>query len=205
MLKVKICGITQVNDALHACQYGGDALGFIFAKSPRIITPQKAKEIIKRVPEFIAKVGVFVNADRALVLHITRECKLDTLQFHGEESDKYCAFFKKYCKIIKAFRIKDTASIKAIKKYTSVDAYLFDSYSNDFYGGTGYTFSHSLLKNESFNKPIIIAGGINEKNYGKIANLLHPFAFDISSSIESSPGKKDLIKMKNLIKRIKLL
>ncbi|MFH1094443.1 MAG: phosphoribosylanthranilate isomerase [Candidatus Omnitrophota bacterium] len=205
MLKIKICGITSATDALKACQYGADALGFIFAKSPRRITPKAAKEIIKRLPPFIARVGVFVNTDKAQVLRIIKACNLDTLQFHGQESDKYCAFFQKYCKIIKAFRIKDKDSIRAIKDYVHADAYLFDSFSLDVYGGTGSTFSYNLLKKERFKKPVIIAGGINEKNCRKIAALLNPFAFDVSSSIESKPGKKNLKKMQNIIKQVKLL
>ncbi|MCG2712999.1 MAG: phosphoribosylanthranilate isomerase [Candidatus Omnitrophica bacterium] len=205
MLKIKICGITNAVDALKACEYGADALGFIFAKSPRKINPKAAKQIIKRVPRFIARVGVFVNADKADVLRIIKECGLDTLQFHGEETDKYCAFFQKYCKIIKAFRIKDKYSINAIKNYNHAHAYLLDSYSKDVYGGTGYTFSYNLLRNTRFKRPVIISGGINEKNWRKIANTLHPFAFDVSSSIERSPGKKNLKKMRDLIKQVKLL
>ncbi len=205
MLKIKICGITNAADALKACEYGADALGFIFAKSPREVTPKTAKEIIKRIPPFIARAGVFVNADKAHVLRIIKDCSLDTLQFHGEETDKYCAFFQKYCKIIKAFRIKDKYSIECIKNYVHADAYLFDSYAKDVYGGTGYTFSYNIIKNERFKKPVIISGGINGKNCRKIANLLHPFALDVSSSIELKPGKKDLKKMRNIIKKVKLL
>ena len=205
MLKIKICGITNTLDALKACQYGADALGFIFAKSPRKVTPKAAKEIIKRIPPFIARIGVFVNADKSHVLRMIKNCNLDTLQFHGEETDKYCSFFQKYCKIIKAFRIKDKFSVRSIKNYVHADAYLFDTYSKDVYGGTGYTFSYNLLKHKRFKKPVIISGGINEKNCRKIANLLHPFAFDVSSSIESRPGKKNLKKMENLIKKVKML
>ena len=205
MLKIKICGITNVNDALLACQYGADALGFIFAQSPRRIAPKAAKKIIKQIPEFIARVGVFVNADKAYVLGIIKQCGLNTLQFHGQESDKYCAFFQKYCKIIKAFRIKDKQSISSIKNYAHVDAYLLDSYSKDVYGGTGTAFSYELLRNVKFKKPLIIAGGINERKLRKIANLLHPFAFDVCSSIEKSAGQKDLKKMRALIKQVKLL
>lgn len=205
MLKIKICGITNTSDALNACIYGADALGFVFAKSPRKITPSKAEKIIQEIPPFIAKVGVFVNADKSVVLDIIKKCGLDTLQFHGQESDKYCAFFQKYCKIVKAVRIKDKNSINEAKKYINVDAYLFDSYSKYFYGGTGKAFAHNLLKNKCFQKPIIVAGGINNKNYKKIADLLHPFALDVSSSIESRPGRKNLKKMQDIIKRVKLL
>ncbi len=204
MLKIKICGITNIRDALKACQYGADALGFIFAKSPRKVSPKTARAILERIPPFIAKVGVFVNADQDYVLRLIRECGLDTLQFHGEETDKYCAFFQKYCKIIKAFRIKDKHSVESIN-YRHADAYLLDAYSKNAYGGTGRIIAYDLLKGVSFKKPLIVAGGINDKNCRKIANLLHPFAFDVSSSIETSPGKKDLKKMKNIINKVKLL
>ena len=205
MLKVKICGITNTNDALEACKYGADALGFIFAESPRKITPKAAKKIIKNIPGFIAKVGVFVNADKDYVLQVIKQCGLNTLQLHGQESDKYCAFLQKYCKIIKAFRIKDKQSIRSIKNYVHVDAYLLDSYSEDVYGGTGRAFSYELIRNENFTKPWIIAGGINKKNIGKIANLILPFAFDVCSSIEARAGNKNLKKMQALIKKIKLM
>jgi len=205
MLKIKICGITNAEDAQRACEYGADALGFVFAKSPRMINPENASRITRQIPPFIAKVGVFVDADKAFVIKAIKKCKLDTLQFHGHESDKYCSFFRKYCKIIKAFRIKESSDMESIEKYIHVNAYLFDSYSRDIYGGTGIAFAHGLLKNRNFKRPIIIAGGINEKNCGQIAALLHPFAFDVSSSIESNPGKKDLGKMKNIIKKVKLI
>jgi len=198
-IKIKICGITNLNDARAAVDAGADGLGFVFSKSPRRITSEAAKNIISKLPPFICKVGVFVNAGKAEVLKILKKCQLDTLQFHGEESDKYCAFFKKYCKIIKAFRIKDDIKKAQIIKYKNVDAYLFDSYVKGIKGGTGHMITYKRLENMNFDKPIIIAGGITAQNFKKICNKLAPFALDISSSIEVSPGKKNPRKMRKLI------
>ena len=203
MPKIKICGITNIKDALKACEYGADALGFVFSKSPRMIGIKAAAKIITELPLFVAKVGVFVNAEKNDVLEAIKVCKLDAVQFHGEEDDKYCAFFKKYSKIIKSFRIKDKTSIKTLKNYNNIDAFLFDSYTKNIYGGTGKTFPHKIISKLHLKKPIIIAGGINEENFRKIIYLLNPFALDISSSIELRPGKKSIKLLKNMIKAVK--
>ncbi len=203
MTKIKICGITNTLDAQEAVKYGADALGFVFAKSPRRVTIAQTKRIIKSTPVFIAKVGVFVNEKKDTVLKILNACRLDALQFHGDESDKYCAFFQKYCKIIKAFRIKDKDSFKTVFSYKHADAYLFDTFKESLYGGTGEPFSYRSLKSFKFDKPVIIAGGINPENAGNIFKIMTPYAVDVSSGIEKKPGKKDLLRMESVIKQIK--
>ena len=202
-MKIKICGITNIRDALCACEYGADALGFVFAKSKRKISLRTAASITGKMPPFVSKVGVFVNAQKKDVLRILKTCHLDVLQFHGEESDKYCAFFRKYCKIVKGIRLEHKESLKSVNQYNNIDAYLFDSYSENQYGGTGRSFGYSFIENIVFNKPIIIAGGINVKNFQQVLRLVHPFALDVSSSIEEKPGKKNLRKMKKLIEKVK--
>ncbi|MBU1087750.1 MAG: phosphoribosylanthranilate isomerase [Candidatus Omnitrophica bacterium] len=203
MTRIKICGITREIDALAAISLGADALGFVFAKSPRRISISLAKKISAALPPFISKVGVFVNAEKQDVLKIVQACNLDAVQLHGDESDKYCAFFKKYCKIIKAFRVKDKTVLKAVSTYKNVDAFLFDAYDPERYGGTGKIFVHDLLKNVKFFKPIIISGGINPVNVKKIISLLKPYAIDVSSAVEKQPGIKDPQKLKALISAVK--
>src|SRR3989338_6754106 len=127
-VKIKICGITNLSDARDAVKSGADALGFVFfAKSPRYISPAKARGIIKRLPRRVNRVGVFVNEKPERVRRIARQSGLETLQFHGEETNSYCQKFPGY-KIIKAFRIKDASSLKGIVGYR-VDGYLMDTYS----------------------------------------------------------------------------
>ncbi|MCP4649904.1 MAG: phosphoribosylanthranilate isomerase [PVC group bacterium] len=202
MTKIKICGITRLKDALSAAEYGADAVGFVFAKSPRRISPVAASRIIDNLPPFIAKVGLFVNAEKEEVLNILKTCQLDTLQFHGEESDKYCNFFRKYCKIIKAFRIKDNSSLKQACSYKYIDACLCDTYDPKKHGGTGKSFNWNILKNSGLKKPVIIAGGASLSNVGKIIHKLKPYGIDVSSSIERSPGKKDARIMRKFIKTV---
>ncbi len=203
MTKIKICGITNINDAKTAVKWGADALGFVFTRSPRRINPKRAAKIIGQLPIFVSKVGVFVNAKKAEVLKVLKICKLDVLQLHGEESDKYCAFLRKYCKIIKAFRIKDRSSLKNIRAYRNIDAYLFDAYDENEYGGTGKSFNIKHLKNLKLKKPVIIAGGLTNQNVKSIVRRLRPYAVDVSSRIEASPGKKSEKLMQSFIRAVK--
>lgn len=203
MTKIKICGITNKKDANAAIVLGADALGFVFAKSPRQLSRVQAQQICASLPPFISKVGVFVDETKENVLKTIKYCGLDTAQFHGNESDKYCAFFKKYCKIIKVFRIDDKISLKTIKTYKNPDAFLFDTYARDCYGGTGKAFAHNILKNIKFSQPIIISGGITLLNVEKIIRLLKPYAVDVSSGVEKKPGIKDIKKLKALILSVK--
>ena len=203
MTKIKICGITRKKDANQAVALGADALGFVFAKSPRQISMFDTRQICAGLPPFVSKVGVFVDANKDNVLRIIQYCGLDIVQFHGSETDKYCAFFKKHCKIIKAFRIADKTSLKSINTYKSPDAFLFDTYVQGYYGGTGKTFARNILKNIKFARPIIISGGINLLNVGKIIKLLKPYAVDVSSSVEIRPGIKNIKKLKAIISAVK--
>jgi len=203
MIKVKICGITNVLDALNAAKYGADALGFVFAKSSRHVSSRKALSIIKELPLFTFKVGVFVNAPAQDVLKVIRFCGLDAVQLHGEEDDRYCAFLRKYCRIIKTFRIKDENSMQNFVEYKNIDAYLFDTYTLDAYGGTGLSFDHKRLQNLRLKKPIIIAGGLNLKNVETVIQCLAPYAVDVSSGVEDAPGRKNADLLKSFILQIK--
>lgn len=199
MVKVKICGITNLKDALASVAAGCDALGFVFyQKSSRYVIPQKAKDIIKQLPPHIIKIGVFVDAPEDRVKRIAKLCHLDILQLHGDESPEFCQKFKNY-RIIKAFRIKDKIDLPNILRYRTF-AYLFDTYVKSKIGGTGKEFNWRLLKNLSgIKKPIFLSGGLNEKNVQKAIKSVRPDWVDISSSVEIRPGEKNHKKVKNFI------
>ncbi|MEI6631744.1 MAG: phosphoribosylanthranilate isomerase [bacterium] len=203
MVKVKICGITNLKDARDAIACGCGALGFVFyKKSPRYINPKKAKEIINRLPTDIIKVGVFVNSPKAAIRKIAKLCSLDMLQFHGDEGVDFCSWFSSY-KTIKAFRLKESLSLKDITTYRTY-AYLFDTYSRKKFGGTGKTLDWKLLEGlRKIKKPIFLAGGLNEKNVREAVKIVRPEWVDLSSSIEVKPGKKDYKKMKSFIKELR--
>ena len=190
MTKVKICGITSARDALWAIKAGADALGFIFADSSRKVTVEQVAKIQKQLPPLVPIVGVFVNAPTKEVLAAIKACHLAAIQLHGEEDDNYCNFFKKYCKIVKTIRIKDKSSLQALRLYKNADAFLFDTYQADAYGGTGKIFSIDAIIDLNISKPIIIAGGLKKNNVKQVIQQINPFAVDVSSGVEKSPGKK---------------
>ncbi|TKJ48165.1 N-(5'-phosphoribosyl)anthranilate isomerase [Candidatus Aerophobetes bacterium Ae_b3a] len=203
MIKIKICGITNKEDAGWAVDLKVDALGFIFADSPRRVKPEIVQEIIKLLPPFISSVGVFVNEDREKVEEITESCGLTTLQFHGQESPSYCEGFKQ--KIVKAFRIKDKSVLKKAAQYQGkIDAYLLDAYSPFAYGGTGKTFDWHIAKEiKKFGLPIILSGGLNPENIREAISEVEPYGVDVSSGVEERPGKKNLKKLKNFVRIVR--
>lgn len=202
MTWIKICGITDIEDALKAVELGADALGFVFyEKSPRKITKEKAKEIISFLPKEVVKVGLFVDELEEKVSEIASYCNFDILQFHGDETPDYCKKFPQ--KTIKAFRIKDKESVANIPKY-EVDYYLLDAYSKAMPGGTGRTFNWDLAREaKKFGRPIILSGGLNPKNIVEALERVSPFGVDVSSGVESSPGKKDHKKLKEFITKVR--
>ncbi len=190
MTRVKICGITNHEDAQMAVTAGASALGFIFhKKSPRYVSPSKVRPIIEALPPFVTPVGVFVNHSEHAVRDICRLTRVSTVQFHGEESPGYCKRFKHF-KLIKAFRVRDTFDFKSVLQY-KVDAYLFDTFSGTAFGGTGKTFNWDMLKNYKFDKPVILSGGLNQGNVHQAVDAVRPYAVDVSSGVEKSPGIKD--------------
>jgi len=200
MVKVKICGITNLRDALISVDAGCDALGFLFyKKSPRYIAPQEAKEIIRNLPCSVTKIGVFVNAKEKCVKSIAKICSLDILQFHGNESVEFCRKFKHY-KIIKAFRVKKKIDFAKILRYKTF-AYLFDAFSRAKFGGTGKTFDWCLLAD--IKHPVFLSGGLNANNVNRAIKRAHPAWVDASSSLEVRPGKKDPNKVKKFIQAAK--
>ena len=206
MPKIKICGITNSQDALLACDLGADALGFIFAPSPRNIDKNTAGQLSKILPPFITRVGVFVNESVKLVNETILECGLDAVQLHGEETPEYCA--RIMGRVIKTFRVGENQDVSAlnseINKYEPfVSAFLFDTYSRNQYGGTGKTFNWNYLKEIQTNKQIIVSGGLTPDNAPDLLEVFKPYAIDISSGVEASLGQKDPEKLKQLFKLLK--
>jgi phosphoribosylanthranilate isomerase len=203
MIKVKICGITNLEDALLAIGMGADALGFIFAKSPRRITAKEARTIIHSLPPLVKTVGVFVNEEPARIKEIKSFCGFDLVQLHGEESPEICQDLMPHA--VKSFRIQNETDIENINKYRgTVRAILLDTFQPGKAGGTGQTFDWSLaLKARETGLPIILAGGLGPGNIQEAVATVKPYAVDINSGIEERPGKKDLVLMKQLMEKIK--
>ncbi|MGI9553679.1 MAG: phosphoribosylanthranilate isomerase [Thermodesulfobacteriota bacterium] len=202
MTKIKICGITNKEDALAATSYGADALGFIFyKKSPRCLTPETAIEIFQHLPPSVKKVGVFVNEDTDTINKISAEAELDIVQLSGDESPGYCKNLNK--PYIKAFRIKDRDSLNEFNKFDT-PYLLFDSYSENEYGGTGEVFDWDLIDDQNFkDKYVILSGGLNSGNVGESIEKIKPYAVDISSGVEKNPGIKDHEKLRIFIEAVK--
>src|SRR5277367_5623859 len=196
--RVKICGITNLADAQVAVEAGADALGFNFyEKSPRFVLLKTAVEISKQLPPFIMRVGVFVDAEPDFILRAISEAGLTMLQFHGDEPPEFCTQFGLMS--MKAFRIRDAESLKEIPNYQT-DAYLLDAYSAEARGGTGEKFNWDLaVEAQKFGKPIFLAGGLTPENVAEAVKKVQPFGVDVSSGVESAPGKKDHAKVKAFI------
>ena len=204
-VRVNICGITNKSDALAAVEFGADALGFIFYRaSQRFVEQDVAAEIIRELPPFVTKVGVFVDAQVEEIRETTRACGISTVQLHGRESPEFCEEIAKAgLDVIKAFRMKNAGSVGEIEKFRT-KAYLLDSYVPGELGGTGAVFNWDLAKTaKQSGRPIILAGGLTPKNITFAVESVQPYGVDVSSGVEVSPGKKDLEKVRSFIERAK--
>lgn len=201
--KIKICGITTLDDARLSLDLGADLLGFNFyPPSPRYLEPQKAVDIIAQLPDDTQTVGVFVNSPAEELQNLLTICPLKMLQLHGDETNDDCQAAKKLGpEIIKVIRIKQIDDIDQCDNY-DVDAILLDAFRQELYGGTGHAFDWSWIQNEQTNKNIFLAGGITPDN---ITNALrvNTYGIDLCSGVESSPGIKDHQKLKTLFDKIK--
>ncbi|MDQ3387749.1 MAG: phosphoribosylanthranilate isomerase [Actinomycetota bacterium] len=191
MTLVKVCGITSTRDAHAAAEAGADAVGLIFAPSPRRIGVDEAREISSALPEDVLKVGVFVNAAPEEVLEIVREVGLDYAQLHGDEGPEVVAAVRDGgVRVIKALRVRDADSLEDFEQY-GADLYLLDAYSERARGGTGERFDWSLAKTLIGRDNIVVSGGLNPDNVAEAIRAFEPFGVDASSSLEDSPGEKN--------------
>lgn len=198
---VKICGITNLDDAMDAIECGADLLGFNFyPDSPRYIAPLEAKEIIQNIPTNIERVGVFVNEAADKVIDIALEVDLSFLQFHGDETSEYCNAMGRPW--FKAFRLQDEKSLGLIPQYHS-EWLLVDAYVEKAFGGTGVVSNWDLARQAKKYGNLFLSGGLNPTNIEMALESVKPFAVDVASGVESSPGIKDRFKMDELIKKVK--
>ncbi|MDP3804610.1 MAG: phosphoribosylanthranilate isomerase [Candidatus Omnitrophota bacterium] len=205
MTRIKICGITNKTDAVNAAGLGVDMLGFVFyKKSTRYVSAATAEDIINELPFSIGKVGVFVNEPKEDVIKIAEDAGLNMLQFHGDETPEYCNSFKDKYKVIKAFRLNDRNDLKKINDYDT-DFYLLDTYKADSIGGTGETFDWKILNDFEILKPVILSGGLTPENVSAAIKEVAPYAVDVSTGVEASPGKKDLTLMKKFAEFVRRL
>lgn len=199
MTKIKICGLKRKADIVYVNQLKPDYVGFVFAKSSRQVEPFLVKELIEDLDSAIKRVGVFVNMDRERVLKIGEDCKLDVLQFHGEESPDYCSAFQQ--EVWKAFRVKDSSSLEEMKAY-AVEGYLLDSYREGQQGGSGEVFSWELVQDMKKSNLFIAAGGLHGGNVREAIEIMKPHVVDVSSGVEEN-GIKCFEKMKDFIEKVR--
>lgn len=201
MIRTKICGITNRDDALCTVEYGADALGFIFyEKSPRYIVPEKAGEIISNLPPFVTPVGVFVNASESQIDMTVKLAGLQAIQLHGDEPPEACLGHA--VPVIRVMRVGPDFEAETMQSYL-VDTFLLDTDKSGLYGGTGETFDWALANKAKAFGRIILSGGLNPDNVREAIDRVSPYAVDASSGVEAEPGKKDHDKVKNFLATVK--
>ena len=199
MTRIKICGITTPEDARDAALLGAAVIGLNFYEgSPRLVKPERALRIIESLPPFVTTVGVFVNyADPEALEDFATSIRLDAVQLHGDESPDYCSVIDRV-KVIKAFRVGENFKVDTVRNYPA-SAFLLDAYSADEFGGTGRVFNWDQVTGANAFGQIILAGGLRSENVGQAIDQLHPFAVDVSSGVESEPGRKDYELMRKFV------
>ena len=206
-IKVKVCGITNAEDALAAIEAGADALGFIFyEKSPRYVVPAVAANIIAGLPPLVTPVGVFVNEGLATVRSIMETCRLAMAQLHGDENVSYCRELARPA--MKALRLKDRGSLLALAEYQGrggVRGFVLDTFSELAYGGTGQITDWGLAADVAKSTPILLAGGLTPENVTEAIGIVRPYGVDVSSGVESAPGKKDHAKMRAFVEAVRVV
>ena len=200
-VRVKICGITRVEDALIAVENGADAIGLVFyAPSPRHVSIAQAIEIVNKIPAFITVVGLFVNAEASFIREVTSQVNLDLLQFHGDETPEECARYQ--MPFIKAIRVKSgTNLVQCAKDFSASRALLLDTYTEGVAGGTGHVFDWNLIP-AGLEKPVILAGGLNPQNVAQAIAEVKPYAVDVSGGVEKSKGVKDAAKIAAFMQQV---
>jgi phosphoribosylanthranilate isomerase len=206
-LKIKICGITNLEDAAAAVAAGADALGFVFyRKSPRCVVPAVVKQIIASLPPLVTPVGVFVNEEMKIVRDLMDECGLALAQLHGEEPAAYCQELGR--PVLKAIRLKDRGSLLALAEFqgrAGVRGFIVDTFSELHYGGTGIVTDWSLAAEAAKAASVLLAGGLTADNVGQAIQAVHPYGVDVSSGVESFPGKKNLGKVRAFVQAARVV
>lgn len=202
MTRIKICGITRVEDALAAAHSGADAIGLVFyERSPRHVGIAQAVQLAAALPPFVTTVGLFVNAEAAFVREVLRAVPLDVLQFHGDESPEYCAQFGK--PYLKAIRVKAGVDLlQCASDFCGAKGLLLDAHVEGVPGGTGATFDWTLIP-RNLPLPVILSGGLDESNVAAAITQVRPYAVDVSSGVEAAKGIKDAAKIAAFIKEVK--
>lgn len=207
MVKIKICGITNVEDAKVAVAAGADALGFVmYRKSPRCVEPAVVRAIVAGMPPFVLPVGVFVNEEPDRVRALMDDCGLALAQLHGDETAQYCQDLGR--PIMKALRLKDRGTFLALAEFqgrANVRGFLIDAFSNQAYGGTGQTVDWTLAQEAARSTPVVLAGGLTPVNVAEAIARVRPYGIDVSSGVELSPGKKDHDKVKAFLAAARLV
>jgi phosphoribosylanthranilate isomerase len=200
---VKICGITNWPDAQRSFKAGADYLGFNFCrKSPRYISPARAKKIVERLPRGVTAVGVFVNETEEAVLEIARKGGLDYVQLHGEESPRTVTNLAKRVRVIKAIRVRKPFRVAELSRYKSASAFLLDAFDRHARGGTGKMFDWAVARRANRGRRIFLAGGLTPENAAEASQSVKPFALDVCSGVEASPGKKDAARLKAFMRAL---
>jgi phosphoribosylanthranilate isomerase len=206
-MKIKICGITNGEDANVAVRAGADALGFVmYRNSPRWVESAVARSIISGLPPFVLPVGVFVNEEPEKVRTLMDECGFVLAQLHGDESAVYCQNLGR--PVLKAIRLKDRTTFFALAEFqgcANVRGVLIDAFSDQTYGGTGRTVDWTLAEEAARSNPVMLAGGLNPANVAGAIRMVRPYGVDVSSGVEKSPGKKDHHKLKAFIEAVRLV
>ncbi len=196
MVRVKICGITNVEDALLACELGADAIGLNFySKSPRCISPFTASKIIRNLPPFVSAVGVFVNWQAAAVSTLAKALGLAAAQLHGDEPPQLVTEIAKKVSVIKALHLGKGSVLPPFAKYRGATSFLLDAPHSGQYGGTGHSTDWSLAHTAAKSHRILLAGGLTPENVAEAILAVRPYAVDVTSGIESKPGRKDPAKL----------
>lgn len=206
MLKIKICGLTNAEDAAVAVEAGADAVGFVFhRKSPRCAETSAVKAIIRELPPFVLPIGVFVNEEPKVVRDVMDSCGLALAQLHGDETAAYCETLGR--PVLKAIRLRDRGSFLALAEFqgrAGVRGFLVDAFSPDAYGGTGQLADWSLAAEAAAVARILLAGGLTPENVAQAVGQVRPYGVDVSSGVEARPGKKDHAKVRAFVQAVRL-
>lgn len=206
-MKIKICGITNADDAALAVASGADALGFIlYRKSPRFVEPDVVRAIVAGLPPFVLPVGVFVNEEAGVVRQLMDECGLAYAQLHGDETVAYIQTLGRPA--LKALRLKDRGTFLALAEFqgrANIRGFVIDAFSEQAYGGTGQTVDWGLAAEAARSAPILLAGGLTPANVSEAIQAVRPYGVDVSSGVEARPGKKDPAKVKAFIEAARLV